>query len=584
MSTQPHAADTQPVPGAQNLPPEASAAPGDGHAPATGEPPPRLAEGVELVGRFEDSGYKEPPYIARRADGQMIQLPHLLYLIAERADGTRSYEQIARDVTEAFGRGLEAEDVRMLAEKKLRPLGVLARADGSSPEVKKADPFLALKLRKALVPQPAVRAITTVFRPLFWPPVILAVLAGLVAFDAWFFFNHGVAETLRQLLYQPLYLVLAFVFIVASAAFHESGHATACRYGGAEPGVMGAGIYIVWPAFYTDVTDAYRLGKGGRLRTDFGGVYFNAIFILAMSGIFFATGFEPLLFPVLLAHMEIFRQLLPLLRLDGYYVLADLTGVPDLFARIKPILVSFIPFTKRDKRVKELKPWVRVVVTLWVLIFVPFLAINITYILIYAPRIFATGWDSFLTHLDKTRTAFSSGQGWAGTAGVIQLIALSLPAAGIAFGFGRSGVKVSRGVWRKTDDRPMARAVSILIGLVALGALAWTWWPDQDYRPIQPGERFTVTDAVAAVEATAQGRPAFGPSGADTGPGSSPGTESGATGGATDQAPGSITVTPTPGTSPTASPDASVSPSPQPTVTATSEPSPTPAQTTSPSP
>ena len=40
---------------------------------------------------------------------------------------------------------------------------------------------------------------------------------------------------------------------------------------------MGAGIYMVWPAFYTDVTDAYRLPRRARLRTDLGGIYFNAV-------------------------------------------------------------------------------------------------------------------------------------------------------------------------------------------------------------------------------------------------------------------------------------------------------------------
>ena len=62
-----------------------------------------------------------------------------------------------------------------------------------------------------------------------------------------------------------------------SAAFHEIGHAAACRYGGGRPGGMGAGIYMVWPAFYTDVTDAYRLPRRARLRTDLGGIYFNAV-------------------------------------------------------------------------------------------------------------------------------------------------------------------------------------------------------------------------------------------------------------------------------------------------------------------
>ena len=131
--------------------------------------------------------------------------------------------------------------------------------------------------------------------------------------------------------------------VVLSAAFHECGHATACRYGGARPGVMGVGIYIVWPAFYTDVTDAYRLDKKGRLRTDLGGVYFNAIFILLTAGAYFLTGFEPLLLIIPLQHLEILHQFLPFIRLDGYYIVSDLTGVPDMFARIKPALKSLCP-------------------------------------------------------------------------------------------------------------------------------------------------------------------------------------------------------------------------------------------------
>ena len=39
----------------------------------------------------------------------------------------------------------------------------------------------------------------------------------------------------------------------------------------------GLGLYIVWPAFYTDVTDSYRLPRRDRLRVDLGGLYFNAI-------------------------------------------------------------------------------------------------------------------------------------------------------------------------------------------------------------------------------------------------------------------------------------------------------------------
>ena len=128
--------------------------------------------------------------------------------------------------------------------------------------------------------------------------------------------------------------------VVAAGAFHESGHVAACRYGGAVPGSMGVGVYIVWPAFYSTVTDAYRLSRGGRLRTDLGGVYFNAIALGALGATYLATGSSWLLAVVVLWHLETAWQFLPSIRLDGYYILADLVGVPDLFARMRPILAA----------------------------------------------------------------------------------------------------------------------------------------------------------------------------------------------------------------------------------------------------
>jgi putative peptide zinc metalloprotease protein len=113
---------------------------------------PRLAEGIELVGEYEDSGFKEPQFIARRADGQVIQLSELLNIVAEQVDGKRDFAQIAERTGERFGRKVSSGNVQFLVEKQLRPLGVLAAADGSSPSLPKADPLLALKFRTALIP------------------------------------------------------------------------------------------------------------------------------------------------------------------------------------------------------------------------------------------------------------------------------------------------------------------------------------------------------------------------------------------------------------------------------------------------
>ena len=245
---------------------------------------------MELIGESAGSGYKEPPALARRGDGQVIQLTRLLYLVAKACDGQRDEAAIAEVVTEEFGRGVSADNVRTLVEDKLRPLGVLAAADGSTPKLEKPDPLLALKFRKAIIPERASMRVASIFKPLFFPPVVLAALVGLVVFDAWLFLNHGVAQAFRQSAETPAIVVPVMALVVLAAGWHEFGHAAGCAYGGARPGAMGAGIYLVYPAFYTDVTDSYRLGRAGRLRTDLAGVYFNCLFILAVAWLYAVTG------------------------------------------------------------------------------------------------------------------------------------------------------------------------------------------------------------------------------------------------------------------------------------------------------
>src|SRR3954466_7461595 len=87
---------------------------------------PRLATGVELIGRFEDSGFKEPPYLARRRDGQVIQLAPLLYALAEEVDGGRDTAAVAEALSHRVRRHVTAENVEMLLDAQLRRLGLVA--------------------------------------------------------------------------------------------------------------------------------------------------------------------------------------------------------------------------------------------------------------------------------------------------------------------------------------------------------------------------------------------------------------------------------------------------------------------------
>jgi len=420
---------------------------------------PRLAEGIELIGEYQGSGFVQAPYIVRRADGQVIQLPRLLYLLAASVDGERDHERLASVLSAEFGKVVQPDQVSFLLEKRLRPVGIVVDelATSGSKMAVKADPLLALKFRVGVVPERAVWRIAGLFAPMFWPPVVLAALAAFVGLDVLIVAQGGLSQIVPSavaLVYQPALTLLVIGLLLASAAFHECGHVTACRYGGAKPGVMGFGLYLVWPALYSTVTDSYRLGRGGRLRTDLGGVYFNAVFITGMSVAYIDTGAPWLLVAIVALHIETATQFLPMLRLDGYYILSDLIGVPDLFSRMGPVLASIIPGRPTHPRVLELKPWARRTITLWVLVVVPYLAYWLIGFLLVVPQVLPVVWNRLVELSHAVAVKAAEGHIAETALGVVQIILLLIPWVGSLL---MLGMMVRRPVRWLLTRSPVAR-------------------------------------------------------------------------------------------------------------------------------
>jgi putative peptide zinc metalloprotease protein len=442
---------------------------------------PRLADGVELLGEYKDSGYSQPPSLVRRPDGQVIQISALLYRVVCRVDGSRGPTAIAELASADLGRTLSADQVRYLITAKLMPLGIVADANAPA-AAPTANPLLALRARGTLLPERAANAAGALLTPLFRGPVIVAVLAALAALDYWLFAVHGLGGGLQQVLRNPVGLLVVLGLTLVSAMFHECGHAAGCRYGGARPGKIGVGIYMVWPAFFTNVTDSYRLSRAGRLRTDLGGIYFNAIFMLALAGIYAATSSEILLLVIAVTHLEMLEQLLPFARFDGYFILSDLVGVPDLFARVVPILRSALPRGQRDPRVTGLRRRVRIVVTGWVACVVPLLAAGFGYLLLYLPRVDRALWHSASAQA-RLLSAAVTGHRYAMAAVDafgFALVALSCAGslyllAGLARRMAVLGLRWSAG-------RPARRLLAAAAGLAVLAALAAFWTLQGQFR------------------------------------------------------------------------------------------------------
>ncbi|MEU9018006.1 hypothetical protein [Actinomadura sp. NPDC048394] len=396
-----------PRPASTARPADAGQAASGARSVATAQPAasltlPVLADGVELVGEFKNSGYREPPQLVCLPNRQLVRLPPLLFLVAkalhEHRDLARTtdietaLDRVADAVSQEAGARLTGEQVVYLADRKLAPLGVTTYSDGTAPPVVKADPFLGLRFRIAVFPESVTWFVAGLFGWLFRPVTLVLALVAVVSAETWVLTTRSMSAALQHTILAPVSILLIMGLGVASCAFHEIGHAAACRYGGVRPGVMGCGIYLVWPAFYTDITESYRLGRLGRLRADLAGVYFNGIFVVALTLAYMKTGFEPLLVAVLYVNLEILQQLLPTLRFDGYYIMSDLVGVPDLFKYIGPILRRALLLRRADTRLNDLKRWPQVFVTMWVLIIVPVMLFQLALISTQVPGLIRMDW------------------------------------------------------------------------------------------------------------------------------------------------------------------------------------------------
>jgi putative peptide zinc metalloprotease protein len=367
---------------------------------ATTEPLPALAtrsadtrwcraSGLRELGQVQGSGLRQPTYLVRRGDGQVLQVSELLRLVVREVSAERDDTQVAAAVSEACGRELTVEGLRRLIAQKLAPMGLVE--DLAAPDrpagAPRANPLLALRFRRTVLPARAVQACSRVMAPLLHPGVVLAAIVAAVVMDVVLIRTRSLSAALSQVFATPGYLLALVSILLLCALVHELGHAAACTYGGAKPGLVGVGVYLVFPAFFTNVTDSYRLDRAGRIRTDLGGLYLNTWCLLALGSLSLSTNQGLFLLAALVMQFEMLQQLIPTVRFDGYFVLSDLAGVPDLFARVRPVLRSLLPGRAVDPRVHELRPMARRVVTGWVLVVVPLLAVAFGLLLYSLPRL-----------------------------------------------------------------------------------------------------------------------------------------------------------------------------------------------------
>jgi putative peptide zinc metalloprotease protein len=141
---------------------------------------------------------------------------------------------------------------------------------------------------------------------------------------------------------------LGLIFIVLRIV-HELGHAVACKaFGGRSTEIGVILIAYVMPLPYCDASSAWRFARiWPRVCVSLAGVFAESV-LAAIAVFYWAFGGDPvwtsIAYQVMLVSgvSTLLFNLNPLLRYDGYYVLSDLTGTPNLAQRSREMLKHLI--------------------------------------------------------------------------------------------------------------------------------------------------------------------------------------------------------------------------------------------------
>ena len=290
---------------------------------------PKLKESVEM--HEFDTSRKKKTYILR-SDNRQWEISEYVYdvvlLIREKDDA----QGVAEALTNKYGIQVSADKIIDTIDNVLMKMGIF---EGSYCEYQKTSnksKYMWLKI------EPIKSRYIKKFKflsVLFSKNIFRILMTIGVAFQLLLLTQFIAQSGFKSLASINADIMIYFIPIgVIATLCHEMGHMTAAMKYGKEPGNIGLAFYFMTPVMYSDVTKIWSLKRKERAVVDVGGMYFEIIVltIIAIIGIVFDNRYIVMSVSLLIFSMTM--NLNPFLKWDGYWLLSDLTGIPNLHKNV----------------------------------------------------------------------------------------------------------------------------------------------------------------------------------------------------------------------------------------------------------
>ncbi|HDR7325878.1 hypothetical protein JDS97_26980 [Bacillus cereus group sp. N18] len=163
--------------------------------------------------------------------------------------------------------------------------------------------------------------------------------------------------------------IIMYILIIFTLFIHECAHALSCYYFGGKVKEVGAMLMYMSMAFYCNVSSIYLFQKKShRLIVLLAGI-FSQLFLSAIAVIIsyfaFLNGFkiDIILYYIAFNSISILFNLSPVIKLDGYWILVQLTNITNLREKSFKYILSYTRNKYRVYRNNLLKKEKRIFLT-----------------------------------------------------------------------------------------------------------------------------------------------------------------------------------------------------------------------------
>ncbi len=277
-----------------------------------------------------DSSSSVPTLLVATDDGKHYQLGGLARcVVLSLSTGAKDFAHLKRELIDPADSCFTDYALTEILQK-LTLLKIITGQREHGTTKKKQSSYFAVRI--PIVSYNRLAPLTSSLAPIFSPRLISFLLPAMFFLQVIFWWTHP--HLLQELQHLPggWRLGLLFAASYAGLFLHELGHAAACTRYGVKHGSIGLAIYLIFPAAYTDVSQAWRLPRRYRAVIDVAGIYMSLAAASAATVALFATGDRTYLVLIAVYDMTVLFNLNPFIRMDGYWLLSDALGIANLMS------------------------------------------------------------------------------------------------------------------------------------------------------------------------------------------------------------------------------------------------------------